>query len=249
MRKIVKAISTIDELDIDLFKNLNIGVEIQDFTEPNLRDVELENLLVSYGALLENFKGIKSLHGPFLDLKPASPDLKIREVSYKRYLDTLKTAEKLAIDYVIFHSQINPYINIPSLKSLNNKQAKEMWENLLVETDFKGIILIENVFEEGPSMMKEYMETLELNNIRVNLDIGHARLGRSSLEEWISELKDFISYIHVHSNDRQYDRHEIPSVYEIENLYYLLDKYKINPVLSLEYKARNLKEEIKKYFS
>ena len=72
-------------------------------------------------------------------------------------------------------------------------------------------------------------------------------MGKASLEEWIRELKDYIFYIHVHSNDGIYDLHQSPTVEEVENLYYLLGKYHINPVLSLEYKVDNLKEELKKY--
>ena len=38
MRKIVKCIRQIAELNVDLFNGLGLGVEIQDFTEPNLSE-------------------------------------------------------------------------------------------------------------------------------------------------------------------------------------------------------------------
>ena len=84
---------------------------------------------------------------------------------------------------------------------------------------YKGIILIENIFEETPEMLKELIETINLPNVKINLDIGHAKLGKVSLEEWIRELKDHIDYIHVHSNDGLYDNHEVPTKDEIHNLY------------------------------
>ena len=71
--------------------------------------------------------------------------------------------------------------------------------------------------------------------------------GKVNLEEWIRELKDHIYYIHVHSNDGIYDNHQSPTTDEIENLYYLLNKYHINPILSLEYKIKDLEEEVKRY--
>ena len=83
--QIVKCISTIEEFSPVEFETLNIGVEIQEFVEPNLKDDEIENLVYEYEKLLKNFSHIKSLHGPFLDLKPASPD-RILEISYK-YLE------------------------------------------------------------------------------------------------------------------------------------------------------------------
>ena len=75
---IVKCISTIGEFLPREFKNLNIGVEIQDFTEPNLKDNEIENLVCEYKKLLR-FSPYKSLPWTFLDLKPASPDKDIRK--------------------------------------------------------------------------------------------------------------------------------------------------------------------------
>lgn len=247
-RNLLKTISTIEDLNIEEIKRLNIGVEIQDFTEPNLLPYEINSITNNYIEKFKDFKGIKSLHGPFLDLKPSSPDKLIREVSYNRYLNTINIAKRLDMDYIIFHSQINPYLNQPALRKLNNIQSKEFWEEILEEvSDYKGVILLENIFEETPDMLKELIETINLPNIKINLDIGHAKLGKVSLEEWIKELKDYIQYIHVHSNDGLYDNHQSPIGEEIEKLYYLLDKYCINPVLSLEYRVDNLKEEIDRY--
>lgn len=208
-RNIVKAISTIDEINIEEFKNLNIGVEIQDFTEPNLSRYEIKNIVNGYKKKFRDFSNIKSLHGPFLDLKPSSPDEEIRKVSYDRYLRAIKIARELDIDYIVFHSQINPYLNQPSIKTLNNIQSKKFWEKILKEvSDYKGIILLENISEETPQMLKELIETINLPNIKINLDIGHAKLGQVSLEKWIEELKDYISYMHIHSNSGLYDNHE-----------------------------------------
>lgn len=247
MRQLVKCIRSIDELDVDLFNRLNIGVEIQDFTEPNLSLEERRKIIDAYKIVLDNFEGIKSLHGPFLDLKPSSPDLLIREVSYKRYLDTINIATELGLDYIIFHSQINPLLNEPFISDLNNKQAKEFWGKILSETNFKGTILIENIFEETPKMLKEYIDINNFPNIKINLDIGHAKVGKASLEEWIISLKKYISYMHIHSNNGLYDLHQSPDSEEIKTLYYLLDKYDIQPVLSLEYKIDDIEKEIKRY--
>ena len=215
-RNILKTVSTIEDLNIEEIKRLNIGIEMQDFTEPNLLTYEINSITNRYIEIFKDFKGIKALHGPFLDLKPSSPDKLIREVSYNRYLNTINIAKRLDMDYIIFHSQINPYLNQPSLRKLNNIQSKEFWEEILEEVSYyKGVILLENIFEETPSMLKELIETINLPNIKINLDIGHAKLGKATLEEWIRELKDYILYIHVHSNDGLYDNHQSPSGDEI----------------------------------
>ena len=249
-RKILKTVSTLDDLNIKELKEMNIGVEIQDFTEPNLSRDEKLQIINFYKKEFKSFNNVKSLHGPFLDLKPASPDKQIRDISYKKYLDTIKIARELDMDYIIFHSQINPYLKEARIRDLNNKQHRQALVNLLEETSvYKATILLENIFEEEPIMLKELIETINLPNIKINLDIGHAKLGKVSLEEWIKELKDYIVYMHVHSNNGLYDTHGLPNKEEIDELYSLLDKYSINPILSLEYKIENLKKEMKKYGS
>lgn len=239
-RRILKCISTIEE-----YVDINMELEIQDFTEPNITEEEIKNTVFKYKDFQKKFKNIKSMHGPFLDLKPSSPDLEIRKVSYNRYLRALNIAKELELDYIIFHSQINPYLNEPFLKELNNKQNKEFWDSIIKQAEYKGTILIENIFEETPLMLKELIETINLPNIRVNLDVGHANLGKATLEQWISGLKDYIDYIHLHSNNGIYDQHKSPTKNGIKNLIGLLDKYNINPVISLEYKSENLERDIK----
>jgi len=63
----------------------------------------------------------------------------------------LEIATQLDMDYLIFHSQINPLINEPFISDLNNLQAKQFWTKITRETDYRGTIVIENVFEKSPS--------------------------------------------------------------------------------------------------
>lgn len=248
MNKILNCISQIEEFNVEQYNDLQIGVEIQDFTEPNLSNKDMISLMDRYRKQFKNFSGLKSMHGPFLDLKPASPDPLIREVSYKRYLDTLHIASQLDMDYVIFHSQINPYLNHPDLIDLNNRQMAEFWDKILKEVKhFKGTIVIENIFEGNPSMIKKSIEAINKTNIKINLDIGHAKLGDVSLETWISELKDHIAYMHIHSNDSNYDLHQGLDKKEIKDLYKVLSKYDLNVPLALEYKVSDLESELNKY--
>lgn len=244
-RNIINCVRTVDEFYLKENLDLNIGVEIQDFTESNLSDDEIKKIVFKYKVLLRNFPNTKSLHGPFLDLKPASPDLDIRRLSYNKYFRTINIAKELEIDYLIFHSQINPYLNHPFLRDLNNRQSKEFWRHIMEQTKgFKGTILIENIFEENPKMLKDYIETLNMENIKINLDIGHAKLGESTLEEWVSELKEHIAYIHLHWNNGAYDQHLEPKNEDIEYIKSLLNKYGINPAISLEYKVSDIKATV-----
>lgn len=247
MFKMLKCIKTIEELNVAEFTKLDMGVEIQDFTRLSLDDGLIESKVNEYKKLLKNFRNVISLHGPFLDLRPTSPDPDIRRVSYSKYLKALNIAKELKAHYIIFHSQINPYLNEPNLKRITYLKARDFWINIIDKSGYKGMVLIENVFEDNPRLLREYIQTVNMPNVRVNLDIGHARLKEVPLEDWIIGLKDYVEYIHIHSNDGKYDEHRAPSEGEIKKLQNLLLQYNINPILALEYLVDNIENEISRY--
>ena len=138
MNKIVNCISNMKDFDKDLYMDLNIGLEIQDFVNPNLLDEGWEGRLEEYKSVLDGFSNTLSLHGPFLDLKPISPDSKIREISYKRYLQLLQIGKELNADYIIFHSQLNPWIKEDKIMELSYRLYGEFWNEILRQVaDFK----------------------------------------------------------------------------------------------------------------
>lgn len=244
-RRILNCISTIDEFDAQVYEKLGIGVEIQDFTEPNLSAADIQDLVYRYKDLFKSYHQVKALHGPFLDLKPSSPDPLIRAISQERYRKALEIATELDMDYVIFHSQINPQLNEPYLSQLNNQQSRAAWLEILGQASaFQGTIVLENVFESTSEMLKDLIETIDLPNIKVNLDVGHRKLGTDSLEAWLCALKDHIAYIHLHSNNGIYDQHLKPSADEVVMLDALLEKHQLDPVIALEYRVKNVAEEM-----
>jgi sugar phosphate isomerase/epimerase len=245
--RILNCIRTIDNLNVDEANSLGYGIELQDFVEPNLKVEEKKLLLSKYSLEFQKLIGLKALHGPFLDLKPSSPDLLIREASRMKYAETLDIAEYLKVDYVIFHSQINPYLSLPSLRKLNARQAADYWKEALSKTKYKGIILLENIFEETPDMLKELLDEINDERVRVNLDIGHLRLGKSKLSEWVQSLNKYLAYIHVHGNDGRYDTHMPPTDADIFELASALADHNVSPVLALEYKVKDMESELKRY--
>lgn len=250
MIEIIKRIKYIEDFNkdiIDILEESQAGIEIQDFTEPNLLDSDKSKIMGIYKNGLKEFKNTISMHGPFLDLRPGSPDGLVREVSQKRYIEVLEYAKELNAGYVIFHSQINPRMNKKIISDWTNQQNKEAFEFILEKSQYKGIIVIENIFETHPEMLLEMIKWIDNEQIAINLDIGHVRLSDASLEEWISSLKDYIMYVHVHSNDGVYDNHIPPSKEEIDELYSLLNKYDISPKICLEYDVEDLKEELERY--
>ncbi len=246
-RRIVNCISTIEELDVNEFNKAGCGVELQDFVEPNLSEDQIEKLVHDYSEELPELTGIKSLHGPFLDLKPSSPDKDIRRISQLKYRRTLQIAHELDVQFVVFHSQINPYLNQSFLRELNNRQAAAFWKAIMEMTPYKGKVVIENVFEESPYMLKELIDHIGQDRIAINLDIGHMNIGHSSLSEWVHILGEKIEYLHIHGNNGMEDQHLVPTDEKIRNVLRILENEGIDPVLALEYEVQDPAKEIKRY--
>lgn len=243
--KLIKCIRTINEFSRDVFEKLNLGVEIQDFTEPDLLDGNWYKIFKEYKKCLEGFDGIISVHGAFLDLNPASCDKRIVDVTRNRYLTSLDIAKNIGANYVIFHSQINPWLKDPISRKLRNKRNRAFFREILEEIDIGSmVILIENIFDNDPRQLDEFVNSIDLPQIKICLDIGHAILAdNTKLSEWIEVLKDRIEYIHFHWNGRIHDDHNPPADEDFILLNNLLNKFNISPIIALEYEVSDLHSE------
>lgn len=244
--KIVKCVNDPKKFSKEIFEDLNIGVEIQDFASPYLLDNDWEDRLEEYKKLTEDFKGILSLHGSFLDLNPSSPDKKVEEITWNRYMQSLNIAKELKAEHIVFHSQINPWLKDPRLKEARNKITNVFWEKVMDSLDNYDInIIIENVFDNDPEELAVLVDEIKQPNIKVCLDIGHANLSKETeLKEWFDVLGDRIKYIHLHWNNKIYDEHNVPTDSNLKYFYSILKEYNICPIIALEYEVDNITEEV-----
>ncbi len=242
--KLTNCINYIDYFYEEEYNEFDIGVELQDFTQPELLDGDYMERVNNYKKKLKNFKNTISIHGPFLDLKPASPDMEIKRVTMDKYRKAIISANELNAKYIVFHSQINPWLREPFIKKLNNEMQRDFWDELLSNIEYKGTIVIENVFEDEPAHLRELLETINRDNIKICLDIGHSKLNsKYSLDDWLKELKGYIAYVHLHWNNGEYDEHNYPTD---ENIEYIFEKFYVNnikPRFAMEYNVENLSDE------
>ena len=70
------------------------------------------------------------------------------------------------------------------------------------------ILSIENVLEDEPFMMAELMEGMDIKNVGVCLDTGHANcMSRENIKKWIEVLSPYINHFHLHNNYGDRDTH------------------------------------------
>ncbi len=148
---------------------------------------------------------VRSLHGAFIDVNPASGDGEIAALSEKRYAESCEKAVVCGARNVVFHSACFPFLRGYYLESWLNKSAESCTR--LAEKYPRLNIYIENSFDIDPVPIKGLMERLTVRNVGVCLDIGHINYSRASLEEWFDALGEYTGYLHLSDNMGVYDDH------------------------------------------
>lgn len=204
-------VSSVDHLNLAKYQELSIGLEIQEFAFSQNLDGNWRQGLTVFRNALTDFNGIIAVHGSYTDLNPGSPDRRIRAVTKYRYQQAIEVAQVLDADYVIFHSQVNPFIKEAAVQQIKALRQKEFWDDLVQELEsMRTTILLEN-FAENPCDLLQLLKAIDMPRIKICFDIGHALFTSSlAIAEWIEILKEHLEYIHLHWNDTSFDAHLAP---------------------------------------
>ncbi len=148
------------------------------------------------------------VHGPFTEIHPAAIDYRARQAGRLRLDEAYEVCEALGVKSMVVHTGWLPFIYF---KNWQAEKGAEFWQDFMKDkpADFK--IYVENVLEDEPYMMKEMMEQISDERIRICLDIGHAQAITQkdiSVEKWIEVLGPYIGHFHLHNNDGTGDNHE-----------------------------------------
>lgn len=145
-----------------------------------------------------------SVHGAFIDVNPASGDLRFRELSRKRCRESCEVAAALGAENLVFHSSAFPFLRGPYLENWASACAS-FYEELAAQYPVR--IYIENAQDLDPRPLRKLMESVHSDRIGVCLDVGHAHYSRAPLSAWFEELGQWIGYLHLSDNEGAFDDH------------------------------------------
>ena len=188
-----------------------VGAEMQGMYEPFHLSENYERNRARVEKAFRGFPGPVSIHGPFMDLNPISPDPGVASLSRRRYEQAFELAEAMGADILLFHSQCSTYIRDPEyLEAWLEKSVTfwEGWKERLQATDRR--VVLENVFEPDWKPLKKLLERLDDSRFRACLDTGHAHLFSRDVPAWVEGLASRIAYAHLHDNDGAWDLHRPP---------------------------------------
>lgn len=206
----------------DILRKYPINLEIVNFGSAMILD-NWKYYLKEYKKEMDGFITSRevTIHGPFVDMSPGSPDKEIRRVARDRFQQAFNIAKELGAKHIIFHSG---YIQKVSYGEEWLENSKEFWKEFIEcnlnslkgsmgrngeEVNHEGLeIHIENVFDEDYILIKELIDYIHHPSFSACLDIGHANASSpKTLEHWIQGLGKSIGYVHLHNNDGKHDYH------------------------------------------
>lgn len=196
-----------DEEVSELLSKRKIGLEIIDFGIGTVLDKEDNGIDDYLNRMGDTIAGkALSLHGPFLDLNPASFDSLVLEATKKRYNQVYLVAKKLGADRIVFHSCYHENIYY---KDAYVSNSIKFWNEFLEDKDDTIELHIENVYESEMDHLIEVIDGVGNKKLSICLDIGHANCySKYSPEEWIKKLGSRIGHFHLHNNNGLNDSHE-----------------------------------------
>jgi len=197
------SISTLHEGD-DIIQNAlrySIGFEYSGFVNHANHTTQKAEEFIK-GNLITK---VTSIHGPFVDLMPASIDKDLSMVARKRIFSGIRMCEDTGINRIVFHSGWFPKTYSDDLWISN---AVEFWTDVKNYKKPQTVVLIENVYEDRPDVLKKLIDELGDETVRVCLDIGHVNVNSNiDLRAWIEELNERIGHVHFHNNNGKNDDH------------------------------------------
>ncbi|MCD6353510.1 MAG: sugar phosphate isomerase/epimerase [Proteobacteria bacterium] len=191
-----------------------------------------------------------TLHAPFIDLSPGSPDKSIRAVTRHRFEQVLQLVPIFKPETVVCHVGYDRE-RYSFIKDIWFENSLKMWSWLGTRIGNEGsLLMLENVYEDNPEDIKTLFNNLKNQNAGFCFDIGHQAVFSSvPLVNWLEFLGSYLGQLHMHDNCGKEDEHLAMGQGSInfQPLFdYLKSRRKNPPVITLEpHREEDLRPSLK----
>lgn len=149
-----------------------------------------------------------TVHGPFQDLSPGALDDLILTASRQRLRQAWRWLPVFRPEAVICHlGYEDRHFRWDRENWLN--RAAATYRELGTRAGTYGVrVMLENVYEQDPELIREAIRRINLPNVRVCLDVGHLNaFGGGDFPGWLEILWPTIGHLHLHDNQGTLDDH------------------------------------------
>lgn len=191
---------------MELAEKYDLGIELDQFCTAMYMDMpDFETWDADARRFLPR---ANVFHGPFNELSPCAIDPKVRAVSMDRYNQAFSLMQDYGLKKMVLHGGYIPMVYYPEWYI---EQSIIFWKEFLTDKPDDFILCLENVMEPEPSYLVEIAAGVEDHRCRLCLDSGHANTRRVStipIPEWVRAFSPYLSHLHLHNNDGEWDWHK-----------------------------------------
>jgi sugar phosphate isomerase/epimerase len=179
------------------------------FAFPDLLDGDWKTMLAHYRAILEPVPGMITMHGPFMDMAPGSPDRLVNQACMERYQHAIRIGQQLGCEIIVFHANFIAAIQTDAYRKGWQRRNIAFWTQMADYAAQHNVTLaVENMWEFDPDIIGDVLKTIEHPNLRACVDVGHAHLfSKIPFPEWLSTLSEYLVHFHMNNNDGLQDIH------------------------------------------
>ncbi|MDX2159962.1 MAG: sugar phosphate isomerase/epimerase family protein [bacterium] len=193
---------------LGLAHEYGLGIEVMAFAYPDLLDGDWQSEVRRYKTLLRNLP-LVTMHGPFFDMAPGSPDKRVNDLVRDRYHHAIRIGSELGASIIVFHGNF-----IGSLRGDDYRQGWqsrniEFWHETSAYAEAHQItIALENMWEYDPHILIDVIKEIDNPRLRACLDVGHAHLfSEVPFEHWLEVVAPYLVHTHLNNNDGFLDNH------------------------------------------
>ncbi len=209
IKKIISSSITEDiPSSIEIANDLSCGIEISRIPKQFNINKDFDQVKLYLKEKLKNFQNIITVHGLFFDLNIASRDEGIRELSQKRYYQSLELAKELNATTLLFHTGKKTTKHKDSQRKFKDNTIK-FWESFIKDIEKTHItVVLENVQEADYTFINDIISHINSNQLKASLDTGHVNVHSDhSIVNWIKGYNKNLYHMHLHNNFKDDDSH------------------------------------------
>jgi sugar phosphate isomerase/epimerase len=196
------------ETCLTLASQYDVGIEVMAFAYPDVLDGDWKSEAAWYAAALKDVS-LVTMHGPFLDMSPGSPDKRIDALVRERYRQALDIAPMIGARTIVFHANFIGSLRNADYRIGWHARNVEFWGDMARFAAERGVVIaVENMWEFDPHIIADILQAVHHPHLRACIDVGHAHVFSDvPFEHWLAVNAPYIVHTHLNNNDGVLDIH------------------------------------------
>ncbi|MCX7677716.1 MAG: sugar phosphate isomerase/epimerase [Spirochaetes bacterium] len=159
-------------------------------------------------SLLNRNRVRRTIHAPFQEIFLGTPDALVRKAATSRLKMAFDIAKRFEPELVVIHLNYEER----RFSFVYSEWLHHINENIEIFATYAqkigALLVLENVYEETPTAMRDVLMRFSGKNVGACLDVGHVMaFSNTSLRQWLGTIGNCVRHFHLHDNDGTKDFH------------------------------------------